>query len=66
MTPLEFKEGRVRLGLSQAQCAKVFGVSKRTLEYWEADDGKRPVHPTAIKFMRWLLDGFRPPDWPRA
>lgn len=64
MTPDEFKAARVSLGLTQAQAAAVFGVGKRTLEYWETDDGKRPVHPTAIKFMRWLLAGFRPPDWP--
>lgn len=64
MTPHQFKEGRQKLALSQAKCAKVFGVSKRTLEYWEADDGKRPVHPTAIKMMEWLLTGARPPNWP--
>lgn len=64
MTPQEFKAGRIKLGLSLSQCAAVFGVNKRTVEYWEADDGKRPVHPTAIKAMKWLLSGYRPKDWP--
>lgn len=66
MSPEEFRAARESLGLSQAKAAAVFGVNKRTLEYWEADDGKRPVHPTAIKFMKWLLTGARPPDWPPA
>ena len=64
MTPAEFKEARRKLGLSLSQLATVLGVSKRTVEYWEADDGKRPVHPTAAKAMGWFLKGFRPPDWP--
>jgi DNA-binding transcriptional regulator YiaG len=66
MTPDEFKEARISLGLSQSKMAAVLGVSKRTLEYWEADDGKRPVHPTAIKAMTWLLSGYRPKGWPTA
>lgn len=65
MTPQEFKEARISLGLSQSKMAGVLGVSKRTLEYWEADDGKRPVHPTAIKAMTWLLAGYRPKGWPK-
>jgi DNA-binding transcriptional regulator YiaG len=65
MTADEFKANRISLGLTQSQAATVFGVGKRTLEYWETDDGKRPVHPTAIKFMQWLLTGARPPWWPK-
>jgi len=63
MTPAEFKSHRIGLGLSQSQAARVFGVSKRTITYWETDDDKRPVHGTAVKFMEWLLTGARPPNW---
>lgn len=64
MTPAEFHQARLRLGLSLSQCATVFGVTKRTVQFWEADDGKRPVHGSAAKLMAAFLSGYRPPEWP--
>ena len=65
MTHHEFKEARRKLGLSQAQLAKVIDTDPRTIRRWEGE-GKsaRDPNPVACQAMRWFLDGFRPPEWP--
>jgi DNA-binding transcriptional regulator YiaG len=41
----EFKEWRRSVGLSQAEAAKVFGVSLRSIENWEQGvSSPRPVY----------------------
>ncbi|WP_413697777.1 helix-turn-helix domain-containing protein [Pseudovibrio sp. SPO723] len=66
MTPLEFKSARRKLGLSQSQLASVINVDSRTIRKWEAETGgsARPPNPIACRVMQWMLDGYRPPQWP--
>ena len=64
MTPAEFKAARHTLGLSVGEAADVLAIDPRTLRRWEDDRAERPPHPTAARVMQWLLDGFRPPEWP--
>ncbi len=69
MTPSDFKAGRNQLGLTQAQCAKVMAVTPQTIRKWETDAGNstaRSVNPTAAQVMRWMLAGFRPPEFPQG
>lgn len=69
MTPDEFRATRRRLGLSIAEAAHILAVDARTVRRWEADPESgvqaRAPAPTAARVMRWLLDGFRPPEFPR-
>lgn len=66
MTPTEFKEARHKLGLTLSQTAHIMGVDPRTVRKWEAATGNsaRPPNPTAVRVMAWMLEGFRPPEWP--
>jgi transcriptional regulator with XRE-family HTH domain len=66
MTPREFKVARNKLGLSQAQLAHILGTDPRTVRKWEAVGGTnaRGVNPIAAQVVRWMLDGFRPPEYP--
>lgn len=64
MTPSEFKEARANLGLSAAELAIILNTDPRTVRKWEYDDGKRPPNPIACRVMKWMLDGYRPPEWP--
>ncbi|HMT45478.1 MAG TPA: helix-turn-helix domain-containing protein [Novosphingobium sp.] len=67
MTPDEFKAARNQLGLSLAQAADILGVNLSTLKKWEMPETastRNKVNPTAAKAMRWMLAGFRPPEWP--
>jgi DNA-binding transcriptional regulator YiaG len=70
VTPYEFKNARLSLTttsggrMTEGKMATVLNVNKRTLQYWESDDGKRPPHPTAVRVMQWFLAGYRPPEWP--
>lgn len=66
MTPTEFKEARKKLGLTQSALAAVLNVNSRTVRKWEAEDAKddRPPNPIACRVLEWMLDGFRPPEFP--
>lgn len=66
VTPAQFKRARNKLGLSANQLAHILGVETRTLRRWEDCDGPsgRPPNPIACRVMEWLLDGYRPPEWP--
>ena len=67
MTPAQFKEARHTLGLSMSQLARILNVDPRTVRKWEADGvvSARPPNPIACRSMRWMLDGWRPPEWPK-
>ena len=67
MTSNEFQEARICLGLSQSQLGKILNTEPRTIRKWEAADGSataRSPNPVACQVMRWMLAGFRPPQWP--
>lgn len=61
MTPSEFREGRLTLGLSQSQLARLFLVSSaRTIRRWET--GERDIPGPAVVLMRWLITSKRPTE----
>lgn len=64
LTPSEFKAARRALGLSPAQLGKILNSAERTVRHWEAENGTRPPNPIACQVMRWMLNGYRPPEWP--
>lgn len=67
MTAEEFKASRIKLGLSVAQLAEILDTNASTISRWEAPASaatKTPLNPTAARVMQWMLDGFRPPQWP--
>ena len=67
MTEDEFREARRKLGLTQGQLAKILDTAPRTIRKWETPADKstaRGVNPVAAQVMRWMLAGFRPPDFP--
>lgn len=63
MTPEQFRKARQSLGLSISQMAEILGINPRTVRRWEEGDAL-PPNPTASRVMQWMLDGFRPPEWP--
>lgn len=66
MSPEEFKAGRQALGLTQLQLGVILDTEPRTIRKWETENGTnaRGVNPVAAQVMKWMLDGFRPPEWP--
>lgn len=66
MTPAAFKAARQRLGLTAAALARILGVDTRTVQSWEAEMGsrRRAPPPTACRVMEWMINGYRPPEWP--
>lgn len=62
-----FKAGRERLGLSQSQLGHILDTGPRTIRQWEAEDvlNSRDPNPIACRVMQWMLDGYRPPEWPQ-
>jgi len=64
MNPTQFKKARQSLGLSAAQLGRILGTDPRTIRRWESADDPRPVNPIAAQVMIWMLDGFRPPEFP--
>lgn len=67
MTPAEFKQARQSLGLSAARLGKILNTDPRTVRKWEAETGNssRPPNPIACRVLEWLIDGYRPPQWPK-
>lgn len=51
MTPADFKQHRLALGLSQADLAEVWGIDKGTISRWER--GEVPVHPLAARLIQY-------------
>lgn len=67
MTPEEFKAARRRLNLTQAELAAILDTAPRTVRKWEteAEHGTaRAPNPVACQVLRWMLAGFRPPEFP--
>lgn len=67
MTPEEFKAARRKLGLTQSELGRVLDTAPQTIRKWEMppeNSTARGVNPIAARVMRWLLDGFRPPEFP--
>ncbi|MFV0385608.1 helix-turn-helix domain-containing protein [Paracoccus sp. (in: a-proteobacteria)] len=67
MNPAEFKKARRALGLSQAQLGVILDTNPTTIRKWEAEEDRstsRNPNPVAAQVMRWMLAGFRPPEWP--
>jgi DNA-binding transcriptional regulator YiaG len=69
VTPQEFKEARRKLGLTLSELAAILNVDSRTIRRWEAEESvetSRPPNPVAVRVMEWMLDGYRPPQWPAS
>jgi len=64
MTGAEFKAGRERLGLSYRELGEILGgIRADTIRRkWELDAPS--PSPIASQIMRWMLAGYRPPEWP--
>lgn len=59
----EFRAARKALGLTIGEAATILGVSPDTIRRrWQMD--KPGPNPIACNVMRWMTDGFRPPEWP--
>ena len=55
------------MGLTQNELAGILNTSPTTIRKWEADDNRntsRKPNPVAAQVLRWMLAGFRPPEWP--
>jgi DNA-binding transcriptional regulator YiaG len=68
MTPEEFKAGRKRLGLTVAELGRILDTLPQTIRKWESPEEastSRSVNPVAAQVMRWMLAGFRPPEFPK-
>lgn len=67
MTPDEFKHAQRRLGLSDPELGRILDTNETTIRKWKASEhastGRGP-NPIACQVMRWMLAGFRPPEWP--
>lgn len=67
MSPEEFKAGRLQLGLSIKQLSVILGSTPQSITKWEAPPSASTaakVNPIAAQAIRWMLAGFRPPEWP--
>ena len=63
----EFREARHKLGLSQYQLGDILNTNPSAIRKWEMHPDKstsRNPNPVASQVMRWMLDGFRPPEFP--
>jgi DNA-binding transcriptional regulator YiaG len=69
MDAAEFKATRRRLGLTVAQLGHILNTAPTTIRKWEARDDAstaRAPNPIACQVLRWMLAGFRPPEWPAS
>jgi DNA-binding transcriptional regulator YiaG len=68
MTPAEFQQARQLLGLSNAQLARMLGLSParatQTFSDWAND--VRTMDESRARLLRAYLDGYRPADWPTS
>jgi DNA-binding transcriptional regulator YiaG len=64
MTPAAFKAARNRLGLSAASLGAILNVNERTVRKWEQEGTARPPNAIACRVLEWMLEGYRPPQWP--
>jgi ribosome-binding protein aMBF1 (putative translation factor) len=69
MSPHQFKEARRKLGLTQGQLSLILDTAPQTIRKWEMGEEcstARGVNPIAARVMQWMLDGYRPPEFPRS
>ncbi|QUS54516.1 helix-turn-helix domain-containing protein [Pseudovibrio brasiliensis] len=64
MNPNEFKAAREKLDLSAAELGRILNTDPRTVRRWEDASGTRPPNPIACRVLEWMLEGFRPPEFP--
>ena len=63
----QFKKARRELGLTISDLGHILNTDPRTIRRWEADKNcatSRNPNPVASQVMRWMLNGFRPSEWP--
>ena len=69
-TSRDFKKARHDLNLSVTELARILNSNIRTIRKWEQDENSfqdgspRPPNPIACRVLQWMLDGYRPPEWP--
>lgn len=61
--PAAFRAARESLGLSVYQVGAIMHVDPETVQKWEAP-GARGAPAVAGEVMQWMIDGFRPPEFP--
>jgi DNA-binding XRE family transcriptional regulator len=66
MSPSEFKAARRKLGLSASQLGSILNTDPRTIRKWEDESGTRPPNPIACRVVEWMLNGYRPPEFPKS
>ena len=66
MSPIQFKAARRELGLSASQLGAILNTDPRTVRKWEREDGTRPPNPIACRVVEWMLNGYRPPEFPNS
>ncbi|MFK5997851.1 MAG: hypothetical protein QM492_07055 [Rhodobacterales bacterium] len=69
MTSAEFKAGRNQLGLTQSQLGHILDTAPQTIRKWEMPADRstaRQVNPIAARVMHWMLDGYRPAEFPKG
>lgn len=69
MVPKEFKQARRKLGLTQSQLGAILDTAPQTIRKWEMGEEcstARSVNPIAARVMRWMLNGYRPPEFPKS
>lgn len=64
MNGSEFKAARERLGLTYGELGAILGdIRPDTIrKKWERDEPS--PSPMACQTLKWMLEGFRPPEWP--
>ena len=63
MTGDEIKQARRRLGLTQAEFAKVMGFTGKSYVS-RIETAPDPLSRTSIRLLNAYLEGYRPRDWP--
>lgn len=68
MSPIEFQEARLKLGLDRTQCAAVLGMAPkhgdRNIRRIETGPTDKPVPEHHRRLLEAYLSGYRPADWP--
>lgn len=54
MTPIQIKQARHQLGLTQAAMAKAMGIGTRKWERWEG--GHSPISPEGARLVELLVE----------
>jgi transcriptional regulator with XRE-family HTH domain len=63
LTPTQFREARVKLGLTQSDAARLLGYGSK-VRISEIEAGKRNPGAAVVRLLRAYLAGYRPEDWP--